>query len=459
MTLPMDTPGPSGQRSPSQPPLPISEPTSSERLDQDKRDIKRGSTLSILGFLARLCARIPFLLIAGRLYGSATYGEYVLLTAIVETTALLSTFGLKRTIFRFIGDNHKDSPTVIRHALILALALSVALVALIQLTAMPVLTFFSTPDSVSNLILLSWAIPFISLTDIFLSSTLSKRLMRYEITVRSFVEPITLTVVSLGLYFSGLTGVGLIAAFVTAFATAAAFSAYHCHETFGWRHILCGPVNMATLADMAHHSASTCLHDLVRVLVTRLDTFAVGYFFSTTAVGLYGMAQQFLTIVEKVAASFYPMLMPVVSSAVALGDRDRLLAQLKSAARRLVLLQLPVVLVFYFLGETLLGLIGAEFSAAWQVLMILSLGCWVNSVIQLVEIPLTYMRPSINVFGCLCAIAGYLACVSLMQRTFGLNGIAITSVAAGFLSNLVLMTVFMRTQIRAPQSGQEQTSA
>lgn len=446
----MESPGPLKHKT---------EPTSSERLDQDKRDIKRGSTLSILGFLARLCARVPFLLIAGRLYGSATYGEYVLLTAIVETTALLSTFGLKRTIFRFIGEDHKDSPTVIRHALILALGLSAVLVAIIQLTAAPVLSFFSTPESVPNLILLSWAIPFISLTDIFLSSTLSKRLMRYEITVRSFVEPITLTVVSLGLYYSGLTGVGLVAAFVTAFATAAIFSTYHCHQTFGWRHIVFGPVNMATLVDMARHSASTCLHDLVRVLVTRLDTFAVGYFFSTTTVGLYGMAQQFLTIVEKVAASFYPMLMPVVSSAVVQGDRDRLLAQLKSAAGRLVLLQLPVILVFYFLGERLLGLIGAEFSAAWQVLMILSLGCWVNSVIQLVEIPLTYMRPSINVIGCLCAIVAYLACVTLMQQSFGLNGIAMTSVTAAFLSNLVLMAVFMQTDIHASQSDRKQTTA
>lgn len=439
---------PPGQDSPSETPSEQAPPTSAERLDQDKRDIKRGSTLSILGFLARLCARVPFLLIAGRLYGSATYGEYVLLTAIVETTALLSTFGLKRTIFRFIGEDHKDSSTVIRHALILALGLSIVLVIVIQLTATPVLAFFSTPEAVSNLVLLSWAIPFISLTDIFLSATLSKRLMRYEITVRSFVEPITLTVMSLILFYSGLTGVGLVAAFVTAFATAAMFSAYHCHQTFGLRNIAFGPVRLSTLTNMARHSGSTCLHDLVRVLVTRLDTFAVGYFFSTTSVGLYGMAQQFLTIVEKVAASFYPMLMPVVSAAVADGDRSRLIQQLKSAGKRLVLLQLPVIIIFYAFGEALLGVIGPEFSVAWQVLMILSLGCWVNSVIQLVEIPLTYLRPSINVIGCLGAITGYLACVTLMQETFGLNGIAITSVTAGFLSNIVLATVFIRTKIR-----------
>lgn len=371
----------------------------------------------------------------------------MLLTAIVETMALISTFGLKRTIFRFIDEDDNDGAGTVRHALILTLVLAALLVGAIQLSAAPVLAFFSTPDSVSNLILLSWAIPFISLTDIFLSSTLSKRLMRYEIAVRCFVEPITLTLASLWLYYAGFTGAGLVAAFVTAYAAAAAFSAFHCHQTFHFRRILFGPVHLDTLMQIARSSASTCLHDLVRVLVKRLDTFAVGYFFSTSAVGLYGMAQQFLTIVEKVAVSFYPMLMPVVSAAVTAADRDRLIAQLRSAGTRLVLLQMPVVGIFYVLGEHLLGLIGEEFTGAWQVLMILSLGCWMNSAMQLVEIPLTYMRPSINVVACVCAIALYLASITTLQQIYGLNGVALTSIGAGLVANLVLMSVFIRSAV------------
>lgn len=159
------------------------------------------------------------------------------------------------------------------------------------------------------------------------------------------------------------------------------------------------------------------------------------------------MAQQFLTIVEKVAASFYPMLMPVVSSAVSQLDRTRLSQQLRSAAARLVFLQLPVVLIFYAFGENLLGLIGPEFPAAWLVLMILSIGCWVNSAIQLVEIPLTYMRPSMNVFGSLFAITTYLMFVTSMQEHFELEGIALTSVAAALLANTLLLFVFFRTPL------------
>lgn len=422
-------------------------PTS--HIDRDKRDIRRGSTLSILGFLARLCARIPFLFIAGRLYGTASYGEYVLLTAIVETTALLSTFGLKRTIFRFLKEDgsDKDNASVIRHALVLGLGLSILLVALVQLTAGYVLNFFSVIEAQPNLILLALAIPFISLTDILLSSTLSRRVMRYEIAVRSFVEPLALTILSFGFYFFGFKESGLVMAFLGAFTFASLVSAYGCSRVFNIRHVLVGPVHLPTLAHMARQSLSTCLHDLTRVLVTRIDTFAVGYFFSTSSVGLYGMAQQFLTIVEKIAMSFYPMLMPVVSAAVVQGDRHRLYAQLRSAGSRLILLQLPVLIVFYIFGETLLSFVGPEFDTAWQVLMILSVGCWINSTLQLVEIPLTYMRPSINVLSSVIAISIYLAAVTIMQSRFGFEGIALTSVSAALFANILLVTIFAKTKV------------
>ncbi|MDE0800996.1 MAG: oligosaccharide flippase family protein [Rhodospirillaceae bacterium] len=427
----------------------ITPPGSASDLAKDQHDIQRGSTLSLLGFLARLCARVPFLFIAGRLYGSATYGEYVLLTAIVETTALLSTFGLKRTIFSFIqeGGEDKKNAAAIRHSLVIGLTLSFSLMALIQVMAMPVLDFFSASEAQTNLIILACAVPFISLTDILLSSTLSKRIMRYEIAVRCFVEPLSLTLFSLVFYLIGFRESGLILAFVFAYGLAAAVSAFGCFKVFGLRNILIGDLHVATLLHIARRSASTCLHDCTRVLITRIDIFAVGYFFSTSSVGLYGMARQFLTVIEKIALSFYPMLMPVVSTAVSNSDRKRLLEQLRSAGRRLVLLQLPVVLLFYFHGEYLLGLIGQEFIGSFQVLLILAAGCWINSVIQLVEIPLTYMRPSANVFCSLLALTVYLTSITVMKEKFGFNGIALTSVSATFLANVLLFSIFTRTEL------------
>lgn len=415
-------------------------------IEQDCRDIQRGSTLSLLGFLARLCARVPFLLIAGRLYGTESYGEYVLLTAIVETTALLSSFGLKRTIFGFIDAGPEQTSLVIRHALFIVLGLSLLLMGIIQGVAQGLLSVFAASGTAHKLVLLAWAIPLISLTDVCLSAILSRRVMRYEVAVRSLVEPVTLTVMSLAFYTAGYAEDGLVYAFLCAFGFAALVSAGLCYRIFG-PNIFFGGVDQALLTNMVRNSSYTCLHDLTRVLVTRLDTFAVGYFFSTSAVGLYGMAQQFLTIVEKVALSFYPMLMPVVSDAVSAGDRRRLVQQLKSAGIRLFVLQFPVLMIFLLFGEYLLALIGQEFVSAWSVLMILSVGCWINAAIQLVEVPLTYMRPHVNLIGCVSAVLVYMTIVNQMQGALGANGIALTSVASAFCANVALMFMFTQTPV------------
>ena len=92
-------------------------------------------------------------------------------------------------------------------------------------------------------------------------------------------------------------------------------------------------------------------------------------------------------------------------------------------------------------------MIGEEFAEAWSILMILSIGCLINAVLQLVEIPLTYMRPYVNVLGCLGAIMAYLLCVTAMQNQFGMKGIAMTSVTAALLSNLVLLIDFARSKL------------
>lgn len=418
-------------------------PHTSPEIEQDHKDIRRGSTLSLMGFAARLCARVPFLLIAGRLYGTAAYGEYVLMTAVVETAALLSSFGLKRTLFRCMDLNPDQTIAVIRHAIMIALGVSLLLSATIQVFAEEILALFSMAGGADKLAVLACAIPLISLTDVFLTATLSRRVMRYEVAVRSFVEPITLTVMSLFFLLAGLQYLGLIYAFLCAFGLAACISALYCYRMFGGS-VFIGTFRKRLFISVVQSSSYTYFHDIARAFVSRLDTFAVGYFFSTSAVGIYGMAQQFLTVVEKVALSFYPMLMPVVSSAVSTGDRVRLNSQLRSAGQRLVLLQLPVIIVFLLYGKGLLGLIGPEYVAGWPVLMILAIGCWVNAVMQLVEVPLTYLRPHVNLVGCFSAIGIYLVVISSMHSVWALEGIAMTSVFSAFLANVGLIVVFVR---------------
>ena len=58
--------------------------------------LAKGGRTNIAGFALRLLARLPFLFIAGRLYGPDIVGRFALAVVVVEFAALVATLGLKR---------------------------------------------------------------------------------------------------------------------------------------------------------------------------------------------------------------------------------------------------------------------------------------------------------------------------------------------------------------------------
>ena len=62
----------------------------------DLATLARGGQANFLGFLLRLAARLPFLFIAGRLYGAAELGRFASALVVVELTAMICTMVEKR---------------------------------------------------------------------------------------------------------------------------------------------------------------------------------------------------------------------------------------------------------------------------------------------------------------------------------------------------------------------------
>jgi O-antigen/teichoic acid export membrane protein len=58
--------------------------------------LAKGGRTNILGFIIRLFARIPFLIIASRFYGAEAMGRFASAQVKVELAALLCTQGHKR---------------------------------------------------------------------------------------------------------------------------------------------------------------------------------------------------------------------------------------------------------------------------------------------------------------------------------------------------------------------------
>jgi O-antigen/teichoic acid export membrane protein len=417
-------------------------------LQRDRRDIFRGSLFNIGGFLLRMCSRVPFLFIAGQLYGASRYGEYVLATALIESAAVVGTFGFKLTLFRFLHDTQESAEDVVRHVLTLTLGLAFTLATILWLSSGFLADVFNTPGAAPKIALLAWFIPAIVLADILLAATWAKRVVHFDVVARSIVEPATTTTVSYLLFRFGFPDMGLPIAYAVAFSAAAIAATISFARLYSWRALFRGRLRGSYLLDLARQSASTSIHDVIGLLFGKIDVMAVGYFFDPTAVGRYGMAQQFLTVMEKVTLSFVPILLPVLTEALRMRDFLRARSQLFAVATRIVVMQTPIVILFLTAGPFLLGLIGPGFQAAWGVLMVLSVGAWLNGVLGLSEFALLSIKPRTNPQASAMRLALYAFVLIPFQAMWGPRGVALANVLATFAAN-VIRALACRPALRA----------
>ena len=70
--------------------------------------LARGGRTNFIGFLLRLVANMPFLFIAGRLYGATALGRFASALVIVELMAMVCTVGEKRGLAQRLSDAGED---------------------------------------------------------------------------------------------------------------------------------------------------------------------------------------------------------------------------------------------------------------------------------------------------------------------------------------------------------------
>ncbi|TAK98125.1 MAG: hypothetical protein EPO08_19925, partial [Rhodospirillaceae bacterium] len=358
------------------------------------------------------------------------------------SAGVIGTFGFKLTLFRFLHDADERPPEdVLRHVLVLTLGLAFVLAFTLWLGAGELAQLFNTPAAAPKIAFLVWFIPGAVLTDVLLAATWAKRVVHFDVVARSIVEPATLTILSYVLFHFGFPDMGLPVAYAVASSGAAIAAVISFARLYSWRDLLRGGLRGSYLRELARSSASTSVHDVIGLLFSKIDILAVGYFFDTEAVGLYGMAQQFLTVMEKITLSFIPVLISVLTEALRSADVQRARGQLFAVGGRIVLMQMPIVAVFFTAGHFLLALIGPAFTAAWGVLMILTLGAWVNGVLGLSELALLSIRPHANPQASILRLALYAIVLVPLQAILGARGVALANVLATFAANLTRVCI------------------
>ena len=140
----------------------------SSTADDDMSAIAKGGKQNVVGFLLRLLARIPFLFIAGRLYGPDAVGRFASALVVVELVALMCSMGEKRGLAQRLSDGEgTHHANLVFDGMLLALLFSTLAAAFFWLVPAPL---FPSGEFTQLDRLIVLAIPGYALTEIVLAA-------------------------------------------------------------------------------------------------------------------------------------------------------------------------------------------------------------------------------------------------------------------------------------------------
>ena len=317
--------------------------------------LARGGRTNLLGFPLRLIARIPFLFIAGRLYGAVALGRLASALVMIEFVALLSSVGLKRGLARRLTEEAEHPANAVGDAMLICLI--AGSLATLALFLFPEPMFPGGSFNRYDLLLPLAIVPLTS-TDIALSALAYRFDVDTTVRARSIIEPWTLSIAA-GVFYFVLPEAGLPLAYILSTLTAALAALVPLLRNYGlpkeWRP---HPLHLASLA---RANLPLSVAEGIEWGSHRLDIAILGLFASPAAVGVYFVAQQVASLPQKLKSSFEPVLGPVITRSLKEGNLKAIAYQVCQVGFWIIAAQTGIALALGIPGKAVMGLIGPAF--------------------------------------------------------------------------------------------------
>ncbi len=427
----------------------------------DLATLAKGGRTNTMGFVLRLVARIPFLIIATRLYGPEALGRFASALVLIEILALVCSLGEKRGLAQRLsegaGDDRSREANFVYDGIVLSLLYS-GLAAFI-LWLFPAPMFPNGMNGPADMWLIA-AIPAFAVTEILLAAQAYRFDIATTVRARAVVEP---WVISIGagvfFYLPGTRDSGLAFAYIASVFAGLLTAAWPFLRTYGlprdWR---VGPRKFLRMLSRAFPLIGA---DAIERGTRLLDIFILGLFAPPAAVGIYYAAQQIASLPQKLKTSFEPILSPVITKNLRTGNYAAIAAQVRQVGFWIIAVQAGIALMLALPGEAVMGLWGPSYVAGTAALTFLLAAEVVASTAVVSESVLVYIARKRNLAISVGIIALQAALtmgfVTLATRYDMSEGFKAAGAAGALLLSLaassLIKAVLLKSLLKAPVSN------
>jgi O-antigen/teichoic acid export membrane protein len=318
----------------------------------DLAALARGGRTNFLGFLIRLAARLPFLFIAGHYYGPEVLGRFAYAVIVMEFGAQLATLGLKRGLAQRLSTTDQPHVCIVADALLAAFIASAAASAILMVFPQ---AMFPNGDVYGADWLLPLVIFGIAGADVALAALAYRHDVASTVHVRAIVEPWTISIAAFAMMFLSSRD-GLIIAYVISVAAGLVAALWRLYRSYGlpsgWK------PKPAELLGVARQNSALAGADAIEWVSRRLDIAILGLFVDPRFVGIYYVAQQVASLPQKMKTSFDPVLAPVITQKLSVGDKGAVARQVRQVGFWIIAAQGGVALSLGIPGEAVMDIFG-----------------------------------------------------------------------------------------------------
>lgn len=353
--------------------------------DSFVRTVAKGSTVLVAGFAAEVVVSLVAKLLIARYLGQVGFGAVSIGITLLTLSSTLALVGLHTGVGRYLPrfEDEGRRRGVLVSAVTVAVPLSLAAGAVLFVLAGPIASgVFHDPAVAPVVRVFGAAVPFAVLMRLAVGASQGLQVTLPKVALQNVTIPVTRFALVAVVLAVGAGTVGASLAYAVPYVLAGLFGLYYlASRTPAFdRSVQSTPVR----GELLRFSAPLVITAATVRIMADIDTFVLGYFAPTGAVGVYNVVYPVGQLLTLGLAAFSFIAMPVFSE-LDVDDRVGDMRRLYQVSSKWIFLgSFPVFLVvFLFPAATIRLTFGAEYVEGATALSVLALGFFVHAVVGL----------------------------------------------------------------------------
>ena len=418
-------------------------------VEKELKILAKGAGIFLFGMITTKILGYLYRLIVARYLGPEEYGLLNLGFAVIGILTAFAVFGLPSGVLRYVAyfkgksDNSRLKGVIIS-SLKISLPLSIFLaIILFVLSDIISINLFHNPALSPIIKILSIALPLFSIISILESVSQAMQLIKYNVLIRNISESAIQLILTIILILLGYGIFGAVIGHVVAVFTSAVFFIIVIHKKvfpFLDKHIK----TTNTYKELILFSWPLIFVYIFGRLQNWIDSISIGIFKSASYVGLYNAAIPTSQLLMILPATVGALFIPTITQLYAQNKSNEINKLYYITNKWAFLMNFPVFLLLIIFSKQILNILfGQQYTEAYMAMIILCIGYFLYSMIQLSSGVLQSVKKTkvLMMNTLVFSILNILLNFALIPK-YGIEGAAIaTSISLILLSVLFLIEV------------------